>query len=98
MTSEWRERLRLAVELTGRSQMAIAEQAGVSTETLNRILTGVHAQPRFETVVRVIHATGEHVGWVLREPRSRLTDDDRIVMREIVEFLDSRFPPLDPPR
>ena len=98
MTREWRERLRLAVELTGRRRCAIAEDAGVTPETLSRVLSGVHAQPSFETVVRIVHATGEHVGWILREPRSRLTDDDRIVMREIVEFLDSRFPPLDPPR
>ena len=69
----------------------------MNQETLSRILTGIHAQPRFETVVRVVHATGEYVGWVLREPRSALTDDDHTVMREIVQFLGSRFPSLDPP-
>jgi transcriptional regulator with XRE-family HTH domain len=96
LKDEWRERLRLAVELTGRRQCAIADDAGVSPETLSRILTGVHVQPSFETVVRIVHATGEYVGWILREPRSTLTDDDRTVMREIVQFLDSRFPPRDP--
>ena len=59
------------------------------------MLSGVHAQPKFETVVRIIHAVGESVGSILREPQSPLTADDIARMREITDFLDSRFPPID---
>jgi DNA-binding phage protein len=55
----WRSRLRKAIDLTRRSQASIALQAGVTPETLSRVLSGVHAQPAFETVVSIIYAAGE---------------------------------------
>ena len=67
-------------------------QAGVSPETLSRVLTGVHAQPGFETVVKIAHATGEKVGWILREPQAALSVEDLKMMRECIDFLDSHFP------
>jgi transcriptional regulator with XRE-family HTH domain len=90
--ADWRERLRGAIRRTGRRQNAIAEQAGVSPETLSKILTGGHANPRFETVVAIVHAAGESVGWLLREPQAPLSGSDLFMMREIVDFLDSHFP------
>jgi len=90
--ADWRKRLRQAVVRTRRSQASIAEQAGVTPETLSRVLTGVHAQPGFETVVRIVYATGESVGWVLREPQAPLSADGQAMMREIIDFLDSHFP------
>jgi len=90
--TDWRKRLRRAVTRTRRSQEAIALQAGVSPETLSRVLTGVHAQPRFETVVKIAHATGESVGWILGESQTPLSADGHAMMREIIDFLDSHFP------
>jgi transcriptional regulator with XRE-family HTH domain len=91
--NNWRRRLRQAVGRTRRTQAAIAEQAGVSPETLCRVLNGKHARPQFETVVRIIHATGESVGWLLREPQTFLSADDSARMREVIDFLESSFAP-----
>jgi len=90
--ADWRERLRGAIRRTGRRQNSIAEQAGVSPDTLSRILSGGHANPRFETVAAIVHAAGESVGWLLREPQAPLSGSDLFMMREIVHFLDSHFP------
>jgi transcriptional regulator with XRE-family HTH domain len=89
---QWRRRLTHAIDLTRRTQASIAEQAGVSPETLCRVLNGRHARPQFETVVRIIHATGESVGWLLREPQTFLSDDSAR-MREVIDFLESSFAP-----
>ena len=93
---QWRRRLTHAIDRTRRTQASIAEQAGVSPETLSRVIHGVHAQPGFETVVRIIHATGESVGWLLREPQTFLSANDSARMREVIDFLESNFAPLKP--
>ena len=95
--ADWRARLRLAVELSERKHWLIAEDAGITPTTLSRVLHGWHPNPGFETVVRVTHAVGEQVGWILREPRTPLgaTDIDR--MREIAAFMAERFPKKNPP-
>jgi transcriptional regulator with XRE-family HTH domain len=92
--TNWRGRLREAIDLTRRMHCSIADEAGVTAETLSRVLSGVHAQPKFETVVRITHAVGETVGSILREPQSPLSADDVARMREITDFLNSRFPPI----
>jgi transcriptional regulator with XRE-family HTH domain len=89
----WRRRLTHAIDLSRRTQASIAEQAGVSPETLSRIIHGIHAHPRFETVAEIIYATGESVGWLLREPQTFLSADDSARMREIIDFLESSFAP-----
>jgi transcriptional regulator with XRE-family HTH domain len=89
----WRKRLRHAIDLSRRKQASIAEQAGVTPETLSRVIHGIHAQPQFETVVAIIHATGESVGWILREPQTFLSADDSARMREVIDFLESSFAP-----
>jgi transcriptional regulator with XRE-family HTH domain len=90
--NDWRKRLRSAVDLTRRTHCSIAEQAGVTPETFSRVLSGRHRQPGFETVVKIIHATGESVGWVLGERQAPLSADGQAMMREIIDFLDSHFP------
>jgi transcriptional regulator with XRE-family HTH domain len=90
---QWRRRLTHAIALSRRTQASIAEQAGVTPETLCRVLSGRHARPQFETVVRIIHATGEGVGWLLREPQTFLSADDSARMREVIDFLESKFAP-----
>jgi transcriptional regulator with XRE-family HTH domain len=83
----WRERLRAAVDASGRTQNAIAAAAGVSPETLSRVLSGVHAQPAFETVVRIAHAVGESVGTLLDEPAFFLDGEQRAEVRRVVSYL-----------
>lgn len=85
--ADWRERLRGAIRRTGRRQNAIAEQAGVSPETLSMILTGRDANPRFSTVVAIVHAAGENVGWLLGEQGFSLSGDQRYKVRTAAEVL-----------
>ena len=63
----WRERLREAVERCGEKHSVIAFDAGIAPETLSRILNATNAFPGFETIVRITHATGNTVGWLLGE-------------------------------
>jgi transcriptional regulator with XRE-family HTH domain len=88
---DWRARLRLAVELSGKKHSIIAEDAGVTPATLSRVLTGAHGKPQFETVARIAHAAGEHVGWVLRESRMPLSSGEVKMIRNVALFLIERF-------
>jgi hypothetical protein len=72
---DWRDRLRVAVERSGRKHAAIAWAAGIAPETLSRVLNAVHAQPAFDTVVHIVHATGHTVGWLLAERGYSLSPD-----------------------
>jgi len=85
--ADWRERLRGAIRRSGRRQNAIAEEAGVTPVTLSKILTGGHANPRFETVVAIVHAAGENVGWLLDEQGFNLSGEQRYQVRTAAEVL-----------
>lgn len=63
----WRERLREAVRRSGMKHSIIAMDAGIAPETLSRVLNAKHARPAFDTIVRITHATGHTVGWLLGE-------------------------------
>jgi transcriptional regulator with XRE-family HTH domain len=65
--STWRDRLREAVRRSGKKHSTIARDAGIAPETLSRVLSAKHGSPAFETVVRIAHATGHSVGWLLEE-------------------------------
>jgi transcriptional regulator with XRE-family HTH domain len=94
---DWRARLRLAIELSGKKHSTVAWEAGVTRATLSRVLTGRHTQPAFDTVVRITHAVGENVGWILHESRAPLSAEETDKMREIAAFLAERFPKKNPP-
>jgi transcriptional regulator with XRE-family HTH domain len=83
----WRERLRAAVDASGRTQNAIAASAGVTPETLSRVLSGIHVQPAFDTVVRITHAIGESVGTLLEEPAFVLDGEQRAEIRRVIGYL-----------
>ncbi len=91
---DWRKRLVLAVDITRRTQASIAEEARVSQETVSRIIHGIHAQPGFENVVKIVYATHESVGWLLGEQRAPLSSEEMARMREIADFMGTTFPPL----
>jgi hypothetical protein len=50
-------------------------------------LTGTHAQPRFETIMRIAHAAGERVGWVCGEEGFSLDDHQRAKVRTVAGIL-----------
>ena len=83
----WRERLRAAVEKSGKKHSAIAVEAGVDPATLSRILNG-RMQPAFDTVVKVAHAVGENVGWLLDERGFSLSGDEQRQLSNVIRFLD----------
>lgn len=83
----WRERLRQAIEASGRKQSVIAAGAGVAPETLSRILNSKHAKPTFETIIRIAHAVDESVGWLLGEPGFALSLDEQKKLSDAVDVL-----------
>lgn len=83
----WRERLRTAVRASKRKHSAIAADAGIAPITLSRILNAADAKPAFETVVRIAHAVGENVGWLVEETGHALSGEQRRQLAEALEFL-----------
>lgn len=84
---DWLDRLRLAIERSGKKQSAIARDAGVAPETLSRILNA-RMNPAFVTVVRITRAVNENVGWLLDERGFALSGDEQKQLRKVVRFLD----------
>lgn len=84
---DWRARLRLAIEKSGKKHSAIARDAGVAPETLSRILNS-RIGPTFETVVRITRAVNENVGWLLDERGFTLSSDEQKQLKKVVRFLD----------
>src|SRR5258708_9688982 len=113
MHDAWRERLRRAVQnraaVTYTKQAAIAALAGVTPETLSRILHAEHQRPSFETIVRIALASKEHVGYLIGERSLSAHDEGAFLvalyaMREqldsVITLLDARvdddqIPPLE---
>jgi transcriptional regulator with XRE-family HTH domain len=75
--NDWRERLREAINRSGKKHYLIAKDAGITRATLSRVLTGVHGEPRFDTVVKIMRAVDENVGWLLGEQGFGLSSDER---------------------
>jgi SOS-response transcriptional repressor LexA len=85
----WRDRLRMAIDKSGKKHSAIAADAGVSPATLSRILTAAHERPTLDTIVRIARALNESVGWILDEPSFYLSADDQRKLHEAVRVLDA---------
>ncbi|HYO75093.1 MAG TPA: S24 family peptidase [Thermoanaerobaculia bacterium] len=84
----WRERLRAAIDRSGKKHSVIAREAGLAPATLSRILTAAHMHPTFDAVVRLAHAVNENVGWLLDERGFALSADEQKQLRKVVRFLD----------
>ena len=69
----WRQRLRAAITASGMKHSVIALDAGITAETLSRILTAEHQRPSLYTITRIAHAIHENVGWVLGEAGFEIT-------------------------
>jgi SOS-response transcriptional repressor LexA len=85
----WRERLRLAIDSSGRKHSAVAADAGITPVTLSRILNSVDVNPSFETVVRIAHAVNENVGWLIEEPGFSLSAGQLKKLAEALDFLEN---------
>lgn len=85
---EWRVRLRSAVQRSGRKHSAIAYDAGIAPETLSRVLNASHARPAFGTVVRIAHAAGHSVAWLLGERGFSLSPDQVKRLREAAQIIE----------
>src|SRR5882724_12689485 len=85
----WRERLRAAIDRSGMKHSVVALDAGITPETLSRILTAEHQRPSLETIRRIAHAVHENVGWILGENGFSLSSDESKELRQVVRFLDT---------
>lgn len=85
MNDHWRERLRQAIDQSGKKHSTIAWDAGVAPETLSRLLNGT--QSHFETVVRIAHACGTTVGWLLDEHGYALSAPQRRQLRDAAALI-----------
>lgn len=93
----WRERLKIAVERSGKKHSTIADEARIAPATLSRILNG-KMTPTFDTVVRIARAVNENVGWLLNERGFALSADEQKQLRKVVRFLDDSLLGASPPR
>jgi SOS-response transcriptional repressor LexA len=84
----WRDRLRMAIEKSGKKHSAIALEAGITPATLSRVLTAAHQNPTLDTIVGIARAINENVGWILDEPTFYLSADDQRKLHEAVRILD----------
>jgi len=94
----WRERLRTAVQRSGQKHSLIALDAGVTPETLSRILNEGHQRPSLESVTRIAHAVNENVGWLLDERGFVLSGQELTQLRKVVDFLNTALLKAPPPR
>jgi transcriptional regulator with XRE-family HTH domain len=83
----WRERLRTAIAKSGMKHSIVALDAGITPETLSRILSAEHQRPGLDTITRIAHAVNENVGWILDEQGFALSADETRQLREVVTFL-----------
>ncbi len=84
MHPTWRERLKRAVQnraaITYTKQASIAALAGITPETLSRILNSEHQKPSFETIVRIALASKEHVGYLIGERTLSAHDEGTLLI------------------
>jgi transcriptional regulator with XRE-family HTH domain len=93
--SDWRDRLRIALDRSNKKHSYFARQAGIAPATLSRILNGHHRNVSFETIQRLADATEVRVGWLLNEPFRgvELSDLESLYLRRAVEVLLRIAPP-----
>jgi SOS-response transcriptional repressor LexA len=85
----WRDRLRMAIEKSGKKHSVVAAEAGVTRATLSRVLTATHQNPTLDTIVKIAHAIDESVGWILDEPSYVLSADEQRRLHDAVRILET---------
>jgi SOS-response transcriptional repressor LexA len=94
----WRVKLRAAIDRSGLKHSVVALDAGITPETLSRILTSGHQRPSLDTITRIAHAVNENVGWILDERGFALSARETKQLREVVSFLDTTLLKTPTPR
>lgn len=87
MYSNWRDRLRAAVERSGKKHSVISMEAGVDPATLSRILNG-RIDPSLQTITRIARAVNENVGWLLDEGGYWISAEEQKQLRKVARFLE----------
>ena len=82
MSDAWRWRLRDAIIATGRKHADVAKGAGITPETLSRLLNDDRSTPWLKTVVRIAREVGVTVGWLLNEREFRIGAEERERLRQ----------------
>jgi SOS-response transcriptional repressor LexA len=85
----WRDRLRMAIEKSGKKHSVIAEEAGITRATLSRVLTAAHQNPSIDTIMSIARAINENVGWILDEPSYALSAEEQRKLHEAVRILET---------
>jgi SOS-response transcriptional repressor LexA len=85
----WRDRLRMAIERSGKKHSVVAEEAGITRATLSRVLTAAHQNPSIDTIMRIAHAINENVGWLLDEPGYVLSAEEQRKLHEAIRILET---------
>jgi phage repressor protein C with HTH and peptisase S24 domain len=85
----WRDRLRMAIERSGKKHSVVAAEAGITRATLSRVLTATHQNPTLDTIVKIAHAINESVGWLLDEPGYVLSADEQRKLHDAVRILET---------
>src|SRR4051812_39983909 len=88
---DFRARLRQAIDATGKEDKTIAADAGITKETLSRILNGAIQDPGFETMNRLAAATNVTIGWLAGDEPFSPADRDKLV--EIIDYLSAKLRP-----
>jgi transcriptional regulator with XRE-family HTH domain len=84
---ELRARIRGAIRRSGKKHSLVAVDAGITRATLSRVLTGIHDEPRFDTIVKIMRAVDENVGWLLGEQGFGLSSDERAKVQTAAAIL-----------
>jgi transcriptional regulator with XRE-family HTH domain len=87
--AEWRKRLREAIRSSGKTHARVALQAGVSVDTLDRLLSGETDSPRIETLKKIARAAGTTVGWLLDEPGYSVSPEQRKRLRDAAATIEA---------
>jgi transcriptional regulator with XRE-family HTH domain len=86
---DWHDRLRSAVDRSGKNQNTIAMDAGVTPAAFSRILNA-RVNPRFDTVVRIAQALDVRLGWLVGEPAGlELTAEDERMLRTVLTLVEN---------
>jgi SOS-response transcriptional repressor LexA len=86
---DWRDRLRFAIEKSGKKYSVIAHEAGIDPSTISRILTRRRELPAFDTVVRIARAINENVGWLLDERGFSLSSHEQRQLRDAARVIET---------
>jgi len=95
------DRLKESLPLGRGEQKALAHRAGVTPETLNRILSGVIKEPGFETIAKIARVSGLDMNRLIAETgepqiveslmAEMISAGDRRRLQEFVSWIAARF-------